>query len=380
MAKPVRLGVVGCGGFGLFALQHFTQYPNIELVGMAETHREAAFAAAKRFGIPDPVSLEEMCGRKDVDLVYISTPPFLHHEQAMTALRAGKHVICEKPLAMNMEQAEEMIDLATEKDLLMVTNLMQRYNPKFESVARVLAEGVLGEFLHGYFNNYANDEGLHANHWFWDRSKSGGIFIEHGVHFFDLFQGWLGAGRVESAEWCYRPGTDIIDQVQCAVRYGEYSHVNFYHGFTQPGRMDRQEWQFLFERGDVTLYEWVPVVARIRCAVDEAQTRRLMEIFPGSRLDVTSNYGGQDRKASGRHKELDIYQLVDITYGLETKKMHLYGELLRAMIADQVAWIRDRNHERKITESNGYDSLAMACHATELAETSLQPQPTDLDL
>ncbi|MCH8342527.1 MAG: Gfo/Idh/MocA family oxidoreductase [Planctomycetes bacterium] len=92
--QAIRLGVIGCGGFGLFALQHFVQLPGVELVGMAGTHREAAKRAAARYNIPD------------IDLVYISTPPFLHHPQAMLALEASKHVICEKPLALTVEQAD----------------------------------------------------------------------------------------------------------------------------------------------------------------------------------------------------------------------------------------------------------------------------------
>src|SRR3972149_1311084 len=94
----IRLGVIGCGGFGLFALQHFTQVPGVRLVGiagtprgraragggtgcgvggMAGTHGEAARAAAKRFCVPDVVEVEDLVARPDVDLVYVSTPPFL---------------------------------------------------------------------------------------------------------------------------------------------------------------------------------------------------------------------------------------------------------------------------------------------------------------
>jgi len=62
----------------------------------------------------------------DVQLVYIATPPFLHYAQARDALRAGKHVIVEKPLAVTMEQADELVSIAQEKGLLLVTNLMQR--------------------------------------------------------------------------------------------------------------------------------------------------------------------------------------------------------------------------------------------------------------
>src|SRR6185369_8492880 len=150
-----------------------------------------------------------LLARPDIDLIYIATPPFLHYPQSRQALLAGKHVICEKPLAMTVEQADEMIGLAHKKGLVLVANLMQRYNPIFETIRRVIESKVLGEFLHGYFENYASDEGLPADHWFWDRTKAGGLFIEHGVHFFDVFSGWLGAGEIVAAQRTIRPGTKM---------------------------------------------------------------------------------------------------------------------------------------------------------------------------
>ena len=198
--EGIRIGALGAGGFGMFALQQFTQIPGVELVAMAATHREAAFAMAQRFGIPDLQDMDALLARDDVNLVYIATPPFLHHPQAMKALAAGKHVICEKPLALDLRQADEMIALAEQKHLLILANLMQRYNPLFETIQRLVESKVLGEFLHGFFENYATDESLGPEHWFWDRAKSGGIFIEHGVHFFDMFCGWLGPGQVVAAQ------------------------------------------------------------------------------------------------------------------------------------------------------------------------------------
>lgn len=362
------IGVVGCGGFGLFALQLFTQHPRVKLVGLANTYRESAYAAARRFHIPAPVELEEMVSWEHVDMVYIATPPFLHYPQAMTALRANKHVICEKPLALNLEEADEMIATARERDLLLVANLMQRYNPFYDKVKRLIDLGVLGDLLHGYFENYASDENLPHHHWFWDRAKSGGIFIEHGVHFFDMFNGWLGEGHVEAAQASTRPGSpEIEDQVQCTVRYGEPVLVNFYHGFTQPGRMDRQQLRLLFERGDVTLHEWVPTYAHILAIADEEQTRTLMDLFPGARLDITTSYSPKDRAARGRGKDLDVYQTIELQAGLGQKKMHVYGDLLRALIDDQLQWICDRSHKRRITDQNGRSSLATACAAAALA-------------
>src|SRR6185369_12665312 len=112
MDDPIGLGVIGCGGFGLFALQQFAQLPGIRLAGMAGTARPASIAAAKRFGLEDVEDIDRLLSRPEVDVVYIATPPFLHFEQARRALEAGKHVICEKPLALTPDQADELIAIA----------------------------------------------------------------------------------------------------------------------------------------------------------------------------------------------------------------------------------------------------------------------------
>lgn len=368
MEPGIRIGALGAGGFGLYALQHFTQIPGVRLVGMAATHREAALAMARRFDVADIQDEDELLWRDDIDLVYISTPPFLHYTQAIKALRAGKHVICEKPLATDLNDADQMIALAHEKRLLVIANLMQRYNPLYDSLRKIIESNVLGEFLHGYFENYASDEGLPKEHWFWDRRRSGGIFIEHGVHFFDMFAGWLGKGVVICAQRTRRPGGDIEEQVNCTVRYPNGALVNFYHGFTQPSRLDRQEVRLLFERGDITLEEWFPTHGRILAAVDEKSTRQLVELFPNAKLDITNVYAGEQRAAFGRHKKLDLYQKVQISFGAGTDKMIRYGELLRGVFRDQFKWICDRSHQRILTEENGRESLAMAIQATVLAD------------
>jgi predicted dehydrogenase len=363
----IGLGVVGCGGFGLFALQQFTQVPGIRLIGMAATHRPASLAAASRFGIENTDDLGAFLARHDLGLVYIATPPFLHHAQALAALKAGKHVIVEKPLTLTVGQADELIAVARSRDLLLVANLMQRYNPLFDAVRRLVEGRMLGEVLHGSFENYASDEGLSEEHWFWDRSKSGGIFVEHGVHFFDLFAGWLGDGRLESAQVGVRPGTSIEEHVHCTVRYGDSALVNFYHGFHQAGRMDRQELRLVFERGELTLHDWVPTRARVRALVDERQARDLSDLFPGAKIDVEASFGGKDRQCRGRGRSIDASQVIEVSSGDGQSKSPLYCRLLRTMMEDQVAWIRDRHHRRVVTETNGRESLAFACEADAMA-------------
>jgi len=366
----IRIGAIGAGGFGLFALQQFLQIKGVELVAIAGTHREAAIAMAHRFGVAEPLEVEGLLQLEEVDLVYIATPPFLHYAQVRAALEAGKHVICEKPLALTVAQADDLLQLARNRDRLCIANLMQRYNPLFLSVRRLIESRVLGECLHGWFDNAAGDEGLSPEHWFWDRDKSGGIFIEHGVHFFDLFEGWLGRGEVVASQRVLRPGSALEEQVQCVVRYPNGALVTFYHGFTQPARLERQEFRLLFERGELTLDEWIPIRVHLRAVVDEAQSRTLMEIFPDATLDVLNTYPSSERMARGRHKDFDVYQKIDLRSGMEADKMRRYCELLRALLTDQIAWLKDRTHERVINEDNGRQSLAMACAATQLADSS----------
>jgi predicted dehydrogenase len=364
--RRVGIGIVGCGGFGLFALEQFVKIPGVQLVGMAGTYPDAANTAVRRFGLPDVKEVETLLRMPGLDVIYIATPPFLHHSQTMQALQAGKHVVVEKPTAIHLSQAIESLAAAQERGLLLATNLMQRYNPLFDSIQGLLERRPLGELLHAYFENYACDEQLTAEHWFWDRSKSGGIFIEHGVHFFDLFAGWLGTGKVEAAQVCLRPGTTIEDQVQCTVRYGDVL-VNFYHGFTQPGRMDRQELRLVFERGDVRLDEWIPTRATIRAVVDEEGASDLCDLFPGARLNVAASYSGEGRACTGRHKSLDVGQLVDMSQGEGVQKMIRYGELVRDLLVDQLTWIADPLHVRRITNQNGFDALAIAAEADGMA-------------
>jgi predicted dehydrogenase len=362
----VRVGAIGAGGFGLFALQHLTQLPGVRLTAMARTHREPALRVARRFGI-EVVDVDALLGSDEIDLVYISTPPFLHYRDALAALEAGKHVICEKPLATRLEHADELVAAARAGDRLLVVNLMQRYNPVAAKIRELVSSRVLGAFLHASFENYASDEGLPLDHWFWDREKSGGIFVEHGVHFFDLFEFWLGPATVEAAERVLRPGSGIEEQVLCVLRHGEGQLVTHYHGFTQASRMDRQKLTLVFEQGDATLHGWVPTHVHIDALLDEHATQVLAALFPGARIDVTAYYHGREREVTARHRTFDVYQRLSLDWGEETLKLHRYGELIRAFGRDQLEWIRDRSHLRTVTDENARRSLEIALAADALA-------------
>lgn len=366
--KPVRFALVGAGGFAFFAVSEFAKMTDVRFVGVYDSVSDNC---SKFKGIEKDIviyaSLDELVADETVDLVYIATPPDLHYAQSRSALLAGKHVVCEKPAAIQLAHAVELKKIAREKGLLFVVNLMQRYNFFFDAVKEIVTQEVLGKFLHGYFENYASDEFLKEGHWFWDEVKSGGIFIEHGVHFFDLFSGWLGEGKVVAAQKMNRPGfPDIWDKAQATVLYAG-GLVNFYHGFDQPKAMDRQEMRLQFERGDITLFEWVPTRLKIHALCSNEQLEFLRNLFPTAEVDI-SKTGTESNKAMGRFKEIEYQHHMHLDTGDKIGKQSLYQDLVRKMFADQIGWILDPTSFRKITDDNAVTSLYLAESAETIAQ------------
>lgn len=368
MKNKLNIGVIGAGSFAAFAVKAFLQIPGIKIIAVTDIDKEAAAQMAKENDANVYADPEIFLEDENIDLVYIATPPFLHYQQSKMALIAGKHVICEKPAALNSGEAEELCSLAESRQLLYVVNLMQRYNPLYDVVNKIVTGKMFGNFLHGFFENYASDENLGANHWFWDEAKSGGIFIEHGVHFFDMFSGWLGEGKVVNALQIRRPQvhSKIIDRVQATVLYKE-GIVNFYHGFDQPEILDRQELRLEFERGEITLYEWVPVKMKLHGLVQDGQLKFLKEMI-GKCSIVYHNQTQVNQKAKGRFAEINFDKEITLECGSVADKQNRYGQLLTSMLTDQWNWIKDHSHKRTIDGSNAVESLRIAEQATEIAQ------------
>jgi predicted dehydrogenase len=364
MSPPLRslkIGIVGAGAFARFAAQSFVKLDGVVIFAVCDTDAAAAKLFADQCGGQVVSGLDELLAISDVDLVYIATPPALHYTHSKAAILAGKHVICEKPAALSSAEAQEVADLAMQAGLLYVVNLMQRYNPLFSAVRDIIDQNILGQFLHGFFENYASDEFLAPTHWFWNPALSGGIFIEHGVHFFDMFAGWLGQGEmVSSLQWMREAdGVTIVDRVQATVAY-PLGHVNFYHGFDQPKILDRQEMRLQFETGDITLFEWVPVRIRLHGLIANAQIERLKAMFPGCTVKFGESTGGPLHPARGRFKEIAYDHLVTLEHGDNLQKGNRYESLLTAMLQDQWDWINDRSVQRVIDQRNAIESLELA--------------------
>lgn len=144
----IRFGIVGAGRIARkFATDiQVVDHAIVTTVASRDARRARSFAS--EFDIPHAVgSYEELAASTDIDAVYIATPHNFHHEQTLLFLRAGKHVLCEKPIAVNQGQLEAMIELANERGLLLMEAMWSYFLPAFRRLHQLLTKGEFGRLL-----------------------------------------------------------------------------------------------------------------------------------------------------------------------------------------------------------------------------------------
>jgi predicted dehydrogenase len=192
-----RAAVVGTGFIGVVHVDALRRL-GVDVVGVVGSTPERA--RGKR-GLPDPYeSFEAMLSDRRVDVVHLTTPNDLHHGQVIDALAAGKHVVCEKPLALTSEQSAELVRLAESSGLVNCTNFNVRFYPQAQEAAALVRSGALGEVwnLHG---GYLQDWLLLATDWNWRLQPERGGELravgDIGSHWLDLAQFVAGARVTE---------------------------------------------------------------------------------------------------------------------------------------------------------------------------------------
>jgi predicted dehydrogenase len=239
-------------------------------VAVADHDQDRADALAAAHGL-DACGPDRLLADPRVAVVAIATPPAGHAEQALAALRGGRHVFCEKPLATTLEDATEVLAAATAPGAprLTVDHVLRR-NPLYALLGR-LGQAVLGPPRRFALENLASDEHLGPDHWFWDREVGGGIPVEHGVHFFDA-AAWLLGSQPELVQALEATRPDgRVDTFLAMARHPGGATASYAHSFARPDRAESQ-WTTLDwgEAASGRLYGWIPVELELDLRTDGA--------------------------------------------------------------------------------------------------------------
>jgi len=201
MEKTLGFGIIGTGTY----CDHYLGtlgpvYKNVRPIGCSDLNVEAAKAAAARWNVPKVYTTEEMLADPEVDIVLIITNPASHYALTMQALRAGKHVFCEKPLTTSLEQANEIVEYANAHGLFVGAAPDTFLSPEFQTVRKLIDEGAIGKVISVTANYVGPGADLwHPNAGFLYK-KGGGPALDMGPYFLTTLVSIL--GPVESL-FCY---------------------------------------------------------------------------------------------------------------------------------------------------------------------------------
>lgn len=212
----IKVGILGAGFMGTTHAQALAKLPNAKIVGIASRRRERVEKLAKEVGAAVFDSPEALIESPDVEVVDNTYPTFLHAEYSIAALQQGKHVICEKPMAPTLAEAEAMIAASEESGKHLLVAHVLRFWPEYVALRQVVTSGELGRPLAAqasrlsFFPDWAD--------WIGRAELSGGPVVDLMIHDFDMLN-WL-LGRPKRVTAYGRPGrTGSWDHIFATLEY-----------------------------------------------------------------------------------------------------------------------------------------------------------------
>jgi predicted dehydrogenase len=189
---PLRFGLIGCGEIGRLRAAAMKRCASVHLFLVTDIDHRAAETVASQYGGLVENDWRAMLRRDDIDAVLISTPPSLHAEMSIEALNAGKHVLCEKPLARTPAECHRMVTAAKKNNRFLATGFNYRFYPSIEKARALLDRGLIGKLDHvRAYSGYSAAE--HNHDWLHDSEMmGGGALRDNGIHLIDLTRYFLG--------------------------------------------------------------------------------------------------------------------------------------------------------------------------------------------
>ena len=193
MGKKIKWGVIGSGGIARRRTipEGFMQVKNAELVSVYDILPEVNNSVAGQFGLGASKNIDELLG-SGIEAVYVASPANLHIDHVISCAKAKKHVLCEKPLGLTVDEAEKMIQTCKEEGVLLGTGLMMRFLAQHQAALKLLQDGKLGKPVYGRAQLscwYPPVEGAWRQN---PETGGGGSLMDMGSHCIDLLEMFFG--------------------------------------------------------------------------------------------------------------------------------------------------------------------------------------------
>ncbi|MDP6776287.1 MAG: Gfo/Idh/MocA family oxidoreductase [Candidatus Latescibacteria bacterium] len=224
LETPIRCAVIGYGPHHIFGRAHgrwIDATPDLEWVAVCDTDPERLAAATDEFShLETYVDLAEMLDRSEIDMVSIVTPHYTHAPIALECIRAGKHVVVDKAMCLNVTEATAMIDAARENGVVLAVFHARRHDGNYRAIVETVRSGAIGDVFHVELT--AGGFGRPQDWWYNRKAQGGGGFYYWGPHAIDWVLNLVG-GQVEGVTGFYHKlvwdHVDVEDQSRAIMRF-----------------------------------------------------------------------------------------------------------------------------------------------------------------
>lgn len=250
--KPVRLAVIGYGTMGAWHTKKVSKLTEVELAGIYDI-KPGRMELAKENGIFAYESMAALLSDPTVELVTVAVPNHLHRDICIAAMDAGKNVICEKPVAMNSTELQEMIDAANRNGVLFTVHQNRRWDEDFRIIRKLYEENTLGRIFRIESRTHGS-RGIPGD-WRNQKQYGGGMLMDWGVHLLDQIL-WMLPGKILSvyAQMSYVTNEDCDDGFTAQLQFENDVVVEVQVATSNFISLPR--WYVLGENGTVSIERW----------------------------------------------------------------------------------------------------------------------------
>ena len=245
--EKIRVALVGTGGMGKVHYANYQYLPEYEVVAVCDS-APASVKLAEEWNLPHFNGISEMLGAVDADLVDICTPTFLHHDMVMESLSHGKNTITEKPVALSLKDAREMLDEADKKGCLLFVAQVLQFTKEVGYLRDAVRSGIYGKPLDAYFERLSACPRWAADGWLFDAKKSGLLPYDLHIHDLDVIVSLFGKPESFSFTSCSGAGKDYPEQFRITYNYGDL-HVGGEAAWFNADIPWTARWRVYFENG-----------------------------------------------------------------------------------------------------------------------------------
>ncbi len=189
-ADVIRIGLIGCGMIGECHADVIERTSGVKLAAVYDLNQASAERFASKYGCKCSQSMSDLLG--EVDAVAVCLPSNLHYDAVIEAARAGKHIICEKPIATKVSEAEEMIRCCEENHVILSVVFQHRFDPAVQAVKEALENGELGKILWASSRSVLYRDREYFTKTRWHAQVGSGALLNQSIHYIDLLIYLLG--------------------------------------------------------------------------------------------------------------------------------------------------------------------------------------------